>query len=87
MATTKPSGKVKANVAVGVIVDAKPPVYRTTIVRDRHTGKLVEVALTEFEPIDPGSEGRFYVFKQGEEVSAEHEAVLTSPGSFSPVEG
>jgi hypothetical protein len=37
-------------------------------------------------PLDPGGEGRFYVFKRGEIVRADHEAVLEAPGCFDPVD-
>ena len=52
-----------------------------------HTGKLAEVELDpEKPPIDEGDPGRFYTFTRGEEVSADHEAVLDAPGAFEPVE-
>lgn len=78
--------KVRVRETCVVTVGARQVEYQTAIVRDRHSGKLAEVALTEYPPIDPGSEGRFYTFKRGEEVEADHEAVLASPGSFVPVE-
>jgi hypothetical protein len=55
--------------------------------RDRHSGKLVEIDMNpELPPIDEGDLGRFYTFARGEEVSADHEAVLDAPGAFEPVE-
>ena len=52
-----------------------------------HTGKLAEVELNpEKPPFDEGDPGRFYTFTRGEEVSADHEAVLDAPGAFEPVE-
>ena len=86
MPTASKIGKVRCRETCVVTVGARPVEYRTAVVRDRHSGKLAEVALTEYPPIDPGSEGRFYTFKRGEEVEADHEAVLESPGSFVPVE-
>lgn len=87
--TTKTSTNpeyVMAREAVCVIVGARAPVYRTAVVRDRHSGRLVEVDLNpEAPPLDPGDEGRAYVFKRSEKVISDHEAVLTSPGSFVPV--
>lgn len=87
MAATKAPSKVKARKAVVVTVDARPPVYRKTLVRNRHSGLLewVELQPPEADPIDPGSPGRGYVFKRGEEVEADHEAVAACPGMFEPV--
>ena len=52
-----------------------------------HSGLLewVELQPPEADPIDPGSPGRRYVFKRGEEVEADHEAVAACPGMFEPV--
>lgn len=36
-------GRVRAKQAVVVTVGARPPVWQKRIVRDRHTGKLVEI--------------------------------------------
>jgi hypothetical protein len=81
-------GKVAAREAVVGVVGARPPIFRTTIVRNRHTGKLVEVPLAPMEapPLDEGDPGVSYVFKRGEEIPADHPAALASPGSFYPVE-
>jgi hypothetical protein len=77
-ATTK-VGKVKAKQAAVVTTGARPPMF----VRDRHSGKLMEI---DMNPIDEGDLGRSYVFTKGEEVAADHEAVLDAPGTFEPVE-
>ena len=78
---------VRAREAVVVTVGARAPVYEKRIVRDRRTGKLVEVEMNpELPPIDPGSEGIPYVFRRDETVDADHPAVIASPGSFVPVE-
>jgi hypothetical protein len=84
---TKAASKVKAKEAV-VVVGARPPVYKTATVRNRHTGLLAEVELRppEADPIDPGLTRRSYVFKAGEEVDADHEAVLDAPGCFRPAD-
>ena len=83
MARTEEKPKwLQAREAVVVFVGARAPVYRIAIVRDRHTGKLAEVPLTEYEPLDPGSEGTSYVFSRGERVLSDHPACLESPGSF-----
>jgi hypothetical protein len=87
MPTTKTKW-AEARKAVVVTVGARPPIFRTTIVRNRHTGKLAEVPLAPMEapPLDEGDVGRSYVFKRGERVPADHEAVLDAPGAFYPVE-
>ncbi len=78
---------VQAREAVIVTVGARAPVYRTTVVRDRRTGRLAEVDLNpEAPPLVEGDEGTFYVFKKGEKVLDDHPAVLASPGSFVSVE-
>jgi hypothetical protein len=84
---TKALSKVKAREAVVVVVGARPPVYKTALVRNRHTGLVEEVPMPppEAEPLDPGSTGRSYVFRRGEEVEADHEAVLDCPGMFEQV--
>jgi hypothetical protein len=86
--TTKTSMEpvwMQAREAVVITVGARAPTYEKAIVRDRHTGQLHEVELNpERPPIDPGDEGRWYVFKKGERVLSDHEAVLESPGSFVP---
>jgi hypothetical protein len=82
---TKEAGKVKAREACVITVGAKPIIYEKRIVRDRHTGKLAEIDLHELPPVDPGSEGIGYAFAAGEEVWADHPAVLDAPGCFVPV--
>ena len=75
---------LQAREPVVVIVGARAPVYRTTIVRDRHTGRLAEVPLApcEAEPLDPGDEGTAYGFRAGERVLSDHPAVDACPGAF-----
>ena len=88
MAATKEKvGRVRAIHACVVTVGARPPVYETAIVRNNRTGRYAEVPLNpERPPLDEGDLGRSYVFKRGEEISADHEAVLDAPGAFEPVE-
>jgi hypothetical protein len=76
--------------------NARPPVYRKWIDRDRRTGKLVEKDLIppsgldpdlvpeSHRPIDPGSEGDVYVFSKGEKVLADHPVVQERPQYFVP---
>ena len=75
-----------AREAVVVFVGARAPQYRIGKVRDRRTDEVVDVPLTEYPPIDPGAEGRSYVFKQYQRVHKSHEAVKESPGSFMPID-
>jgi hypothetical protein len=83
-ASTEPTW-LMAREAVCVIVGARPKVYETAIVRDRHTGQLQEVALNpERPPLDEGDEGQTFVFRRGERVLSDHPACLESPGSFTP---
>jgi hypothetical protein len=42
---------------------------------------LAELTLTELPPLDEGELGRSYVFKRGEQVWADHEAVLDAPAA------
>jgi hypothetical protein len=87
MATkTKEVGKVKTKLACVITVGARPIVWEKRIVRDRHTGKLAEIDLHELPPVDPGSEGIPYAFAAGEEVMADHPAVLDAPGCFVPID-
>jgi hypothetical protein len=78
--------KVEAVEACVVVVGARPPEYRTAIVRDRHTGKLAEVTLNEYPPIDEGDDGMTYVFKKGEQVRADHPAVADCPSAFAEID-
>jgi hypothetical protein len=78
---------VQARETMCVIVGARAPVYKTAVVRDRHTGQLAEVALApcEHPPIDEGDEGRSFIFARGEKVLDDHEAVRHAPHCFVPV--
>jgi hypothetical protein len=83
--TTETPTWVQAREAVVITCGARAPTYETKIVRHRISGQLHEVPLNpERPPLDPGDEGRWYVFKKGERVLSDHEAVVTSPGSFVP---
>jgi hypothetical protein len=79
---------VKAHEAMVVVMGAQPPEFRKVIVRDRRTGLLAEVELapSEAPPIDEGDEGHSYVFRRGEEVEADHPAVLDAPSAFVQVD-
>ena len=72
---------LQAREAVVVTVGARPIQYQRRIVRDRHTGQLVEIDVHE---LPPGDEGVPYVFKQGEKVRSDHPAVEACPSAFVP---
>jgi hypothetical protein len=84
-AKTKASDKLEAKEAIVVVVGARPIQWQKKIVRDRHTGKLVEIDLHEAPPVDEGDEGTPYVFKRGEQVWADHPAVKACPSAFVPI--
>ena len=88
MAATKEKvGRVRAIHACVVTVGARPVEWQKRIVRDRHSGKLVEIDMNpELPPLDEGDLGQSYAFARGEEVGADHEAVLDAPGAFEPVD-
>lgn len=81
---TKP-GWVEARQACVVVVGARPIKYQRRIVRDRHTGKLVEIDIHELPLEDEGDPGETFVFKPREQVAADHPAVLDAPSLFMPV--
>jgi hypothetical protein len=78
---------VQAREAMVVVLGARAPVYKTVIVRDKHTGKLAEVPLAPIEhpPLDEGDPETTYVFSKGEKVLSDHPAVLDGPHRFVPV--
>lgn len=77
---------VEAREAFVWVQGARPPEYRTAIMRDRHSGQLAEVALTELPPLDPGVTGIPHAFKRGEKIPADHPAAVAKPGYFIAVE-
>lgn len=79
-------GMLVAREACVIVVGSRAPQYQMGKVRDRRTDQMVDVPLTEFEPIDPGAEGRSYAFRQFQRVHPGHEAVKELPGAFIPAE-
>ena len=66
-----------------LVLDARNPVWRKIIVRDRHTGQLAEVSLQgEEPPIDPGDDGRTFVVQKGKLYL--QEVVRHKPQHFRP---
>jgi hypothetical protein len=86
MATKEATKKLEAKETIVIVVGARPIEYQKKIVRNRHTGKLVEIDLHEAPPVDEGDEGTSYVFKRGEKVWPDHPAVEACPGAFRPAE-
>jgi hypothetical protein len=87
MATTKTKiGKVECREAFVGVIGARPPEWRKTLVRDRHSGQLAEVTLTELPPIDEGDPGVSHVFRRGEQIPADHPAAVEWPGFFFAVD-
>ena len=84
--TTTSTGWMAAKLSFVWVEGASPPVYKTSIVRDRHTGRLAEVPLApcEHPPIDEGDDGVTHVFANGEKVTADHPAVAANPQYFVP---
>jgi hypothetical protein len=80
--STKQPKMMVAREAVVIVVGASPIEYQRRIVRDRHTGKLAEIDIHELPPVREAEPGRSYAFRRGEEVPADHEAVLDAPGHF-----
>jgi hypothetical protein len=61
-ATTK-VGKVKAKQAAVVTAGARPPMFEKRILRDRHSGKLMEIDMNPEVPYRrgrPGSQPRLH---------------------------
>ena len=66
------------------VLGARAPEYRIAVVRDRHTGRLAEVPLTEFPPIDEGSDGQTFVVKKGDLYLPTDTVVQHKPQHFRP---
>jgi hypothetical protein len=92
--TSTDTGWVMAKETFLFFHNARAPVYRKWIDRDRKTGKLVEKELRPpvgvdpipagYEPIDPGSEGDVYTIVKGEKYPADHVVVQERPLQFLP---
>jgi hypothetical protein len=61
---------------------ARAPVYKKAVVRDRKTGLLAEVPLTELPPLDEGDPGETIVVAKGERLLSDHPAVQAKPMYF-----
>ena len=88
MAATKEKvGKVRAKQAMVVTVGARPPEWQKRIVRDRHSGKLVEIDMNpELPPIDEGDLGAATSSPRARKWPAITRRSLDAPGAFEPVD-
>jgi hypothetical protein len=82
--TDTSTGWMEATETFLFVLDARPPEYQVEVVRDRHTGRLAEVPLTEYPPLDPGSEGRVFLVKKGDMYLPDDEVVQHKPQHFRP---
>jgi hypothetical protein len=78
------TGWLEATETFLFVLDARQPEYRVEVVRDRRTGKLAEVPLTEFPPLHEGSEGRVFLVTKGELYLPTEEVVQHKPQHFRP---
>lgn len=83
--TKKVVGKVEALRAFIWIHGARQAEYRKAIVRDRRTGRLAEVALTEFPPLVEADEGEHLVVTKGEKFFEDDPVVQALPAQFRAV--
>lgn len=76
MARPAKRGTMVATEAIVIVVGARPVTYERRKVRDRRTGDLVEIDMTDpgWEPADPGDEGVPYVFRVGQRIHPGHPA-------------
>ena len=84
--TTTTPGRVRCREAIVIVIGARPVEWHKIVVRDRHTGRLAEIDHHERGPKVEEKLGTPYVFARGEEVDADHPAVLAKPYAFVPVE-
>jgi len=76
MARVPKKGTLVATEAIVIVVGARPIKYERRKVRDRRTGDMVEIDMTDpsWEPEDPGNDGVPYVFRVGQRCHPGHPA-------------
>jgi len=76
MARGAKPGTLVATEAIVIVVGARPIKYQRRAVRDRRTGDLVEIDMTDpgWEPEDAGDDGVPYVFRVGQRIQPGHPA-------------
>lgn len=76
MARIARRGTLVATEAIVIVVGARPVKYQRRNVRDRRTGDMVEIDMTDpgWEPEDPGDDGVPYVFRVGQRIHPGHPA-------------
>lgn len=69
-----------ATEAIVIVVGARPVEYQRRTVRDRRTGNMVEIEMTDpaWEPADPGDAGVPYVFRVGQRIHPGHPAYASA---------
>ena len=86
----KKRGTLVATETVVIVVGARPIKYQRHKVRDRRTGEMVEIEMTDpaWEPEDPGDDGVPYVFRVGQRIHPSHPAYESAKAKaiFVPLE-
>lgn len=76
MGRPRNKGMLVATEAIVIVVGARPIKYQRSQVRDRRTGEMKEIDMTDpgWEPEDPGDAGVPYVFRPGQKIHPSHPA-------------
>jgi hypothetical protein len=76
MARAAKKGTLVATEVICIVVGARPVKYQRRKVRDRRTGEMVEIDMTDpsWEPEDPGDDGVPYTFRVGQKIWPGHPA-------------
>ena len=76
MARQQKKGTLVSTEAIVIVIGARPIEYQRRKVRDRRTGDMVEIDMTDpaWEPKDPGDDGVPYVFRVGQRIHPGHPA-------------
>ena len=90
MARIAKKGTLVATEAIVIVVGARPVKYQRREVRDKRTGNMVEIDMTDpgWEPEDQGDDGIPYVFRVGQRIHTGHPAYESAKekNSFIPLE-
>jgi hypothetical protein len=90
MARIGRKGTLVATEAIVIVVGARPVKYQRREVRDRRTGNMVEIDMTDpgWEPADPGDDGVPHVFRVGQRIHPGHPAYESAKAKavFIPLE-
>jgi hypothetical protein len=82
MARPRSKGTLVATEAIVIVIGARPIKYQRSKVRDRRTGEMVEIDMTDpgWPPEDPGDDGVPYVFRPGQKIHPSHPAYESAKG-------